>query len=152
MLHPAPDRRHALTDVEVEPLDKGRVDGPATGRQDLLDGQPGAEHHAVCDAHEAPAPVRLHHLRVAQLGQRHPARLGHWAFVLAPFGLHPLAKMRQECRAVVLEAIGQKQRDTAWRQHLGDLMHDALRHRQGAAADIDHHQQLALGSIAVHTQ
>jgi hypothetical protein len=24
-------------------------------------------------------------------------------------------------------------------------MHDALRHRQGAAADIDHHQQLARG-------
>ena len=53
--------------------------------------------------------------------------------------------MGQQCRAVVLEAIGQKQRHTAWRQHLGHLMHDALGHRQGAAADIDHHQQLALG-------
>ena len=53
--------------------------------------------------------------------------------------------MRQQCRAIVLEAIGQKQRDTAWRQHPGHLMHDALGHRQGAAAHIDHHQQLALG-------
>src|SRR5215471_8282510 len=38
---PTPDRRHPLTDVEVEPLDKRRVDGPAIGRQDLLDGQLG---------------------------------------------------------------------------------------------------------------
>ena len=53
--------------------------------------------------------------------------------------------MRQQRRGVVLEAIGQKQRHTAWRQHSGHLMHDALGHRQGAAADIDDHQQLARG-------
>src|SRR5262252_5777640 len=33
-------------------LHEGGVDGPATGCQDLLDGQPGAEHHAMCDADE----------------------------------------------------------------------------------------------------
>ena len=32
----------------------------------------------------------------------------------------------------------------SWRQHLGHLMHHALGHGQGAAADIDHHQQFAL--------
>jgi hypothetical protein len=46
--------------------------------------------------------------------------------------------MGQQRRAVVLEAIGQQQRHTIRRQHLGHLVHDALRHRQGAAADIDH--------------
>ena len=76
---PAPDRRHPLADVEVESFHKGGVDGPATRRQDLLDGQPGAEHHAVFDPHDAPAPVRLHHLRIEQLGQRHPPRLGQGA-------------------------------------------------------------------------
>jgi len=51
--------------------------------------------------------------------------------------------MAEECRGVVLEAIGEKQRYTTRCQHLGDLMHDALRHGQGAAANIGHHEQLA---------
>src|SRR5262249_21003864 len=72
---PAPDRRYALADVEVEPFDKRGVDGPAASRQDLFDGQPGAEHHAVPDAHETPTPVRLDDLRIAQRGQRYPPRL-----------------------------------------------------------------------------
>src|SRR5262252_5329408 len=95
-VHPAPDRRHPLTDIEVKPLDKRRVDGPATGCQDLLDGQLGAEDYAVCDAREAPTPVRLHHLRVAQRGQWHPTWFRSWPFVLAPFGLYPMAKMGQD--------------------------------------------------------
>jgi len=33
-VHPAPHRRYALTDVEVESLDEGRADRPATRRQD----------------------------------------------------------------------------------------------------------------------
>ena len=94
-VHAATHCRHALADVEIEPLDEGRVDRPATRRQDLLDGQSGAEHHPVFDAHEAPAPVRLDHLRVKQCGQWHPPRLGCGTFVLAPFGLHPMAKMSQ---------------------------------------------------------
>ena len=36
-------------DVEVETLYKGRVDGPATRRQELFDGQSGAEHDTVGD-------------------------------------------------------------------------------------------------------
>src|SRR4029453_15279079 len=39
-------------------FDKRGVDGPTTRCQDLLDSQLGAEHDAVCDPHEAPAPVR----------------------------------------------------------------------------------------------
>ena len=44
---------------EVESLHKGGVDLPATCRQDLLDRQLGAEHHAVLDPDETPTPVRL---------------------------------------------------------------------------------------------
>ena len=101
---PASDRRHALTEVEVETLHKGRIDGPATFRQDLFDGPLGAEHHAEFDPHEASTPGRLHHLRVEQRGQRHPTRLRSWPFILAPFGLPPLAKMGQQCRGGVREA------------------------------------------------
>src|SRR5215471_520044 len=50
-------------------LDKRRIDAPAPSRQDLRDGLPGAEHHAVGDVHEAPTPVCLDHLRVEQLWQ-----------------------------------------------------------------------------------
>jgi hypothetical protein len=63
-MDPTPDRRHALPDIEVQPCDKRGIDGPATWRQDLCDGSSGAEHHAVCDADEAPAPGRFHPLRV----------------------------------------------------------------------------------------
>jgi hypothetical protein len=67
-IDPTPDRCYPLTDVKVEPLDKGRVDRPATSRQDLLDSQLGTEHHPVFDPDEAPTPVRLDDLGVEQLG------------------------------------------------------------------------------------
>src|ERR687888_1853113 len=53
-------------------LDKRGVDGPATSCQKLLNGQPGAEHHAVFHPDEAPTPVGLHDLCIEQRGQRHP--------------------------------------------------------------------------------
>jgi hypothetical protein len=53
--------------------------------------------------------------------------------------------MGEQSRTVILEAVSQKQRDTARRQDPAHLMHDALGHRQGTAAHIDHHQQFALG-------
>ena len=56
--------------------------------------------------------------------------------------------MGQERRAVVFEAISQKKRHTAWRSYLGHLMHDALCHRQGAAAHIDHHEQLGVAGVS----
>jgi hypothetical protein len=49
-----------------------------------------------------------------------------------------MAKMAEQCRGVVLEAIGQKQWGTVRRQCLGHLMHHALRHGQGAGTDIDY--------------
>jgi len=58
--------------------------------------------------------------------------------------LPPLAKMGQQCRGVVLEAIGQTQRYAAWRQALDDLMHHPLGHRQGTSPDIDHEKQFTL--------
>src|SRR5712691_463790 len=54
-----PYGRHPLPDVQVEPLDKGRIDLPATGRQHLLDGLKGSEHHAVAHADETPTPYGL---------------------------------------------------------------------------------------------
>src|SRR6266853_5855925 len=68
-IDPASDRRYALADGEVEPLHKGSIDGPTTCCQDLLDGQLGAEHHAVLDTYDGPAPVRFHNLSIEQLGQ-----------------------------------------------------------------------------------
>src|SRR5262249_42971386 len=91
----APDRPHPLPEGEVEPFDKRRIDRPATSRQHLLDGQPGAEDHAVRDPHDTSTSVRLHDLRIEQLGPRHPPRLRSWTFVLAPCGVHPGAKMRE---------------------------------------------------------
>ena len=58
-IDPAPERRHPLTDIEVEALHKGRLDRPATGSQDLLHGQLGAEHHIVFDPYEAPTTPEL---------------------------------------------------------------------------------------------
>ena len=109
---PAPDRRHALAHIEGEPCDTRRLDRPASSRPPLLDGQPGAEDHAVLDPHETSTPGRLHDVSLEQLGQRHPTRLRSWTFVLAPCGLHPGATMRAQCRGVVLEAIRQQQRHT----------------------------------------
>ena len=59
-----PDCRHTLPDIQVEPLDKGRLALLATGRQHLLDGRQGPEHHAVTHAHQAPAPHGLDHLGI----------------------------------------------------------------------------------------
>ena len=52
--------------------------------------------------------------------------------------------MRHDGVEIMWVPVAQKKWHTAGRQHLGHLMHDALRHRQGAAAHIDHHQQLTL--------
>src|SRR2546426_10957767 len=101
------DGCYPLADVEVESLNKGGVDLPTTRRQDLLDGRQRAEHHAVLDLDKAAAPVRLHDLRIEELGQG--------PFGLTPLRLPPIAKVGQQGGAVILEAIGQKKRDTARR-------------------------------------
>src|SRR5262249_46710742 len=48
--------------------DEGGVDRPAIACQDLFDGQLRTEDHAVGDADDASAPVRLDYLSVEQLG------------------------------------------------------------------------------------
>ena len=57
----------------------------------------------VFDADDAPTPVRLHHLRIEQPGQWHPARFRLGPFGLSAFGLHPLAVMRNKRGEILLE-------------------------------------------------
>src|SRR5262247_3402708 len=53
-------------------LHKRGIDLPATRPQDLLDPLHGAKHHTVFHARDTPTPVRLHDLRIQQLGERYP--------------------------------------------------------------------------------
>jgi hypothetical protein len=57
-------RRDPLTQAQIEPLHKGRVDLPAAGRQHLLDSRFCAKHHAVCDRDDLPPSQGLHDLRI----------------------------------------------------------------------------------------
>ena len=50
----SPNRRHPLTQTQIEPLYEGGVDLPAAGGQDLLDRPLRAEHDAVLHLDEAP--------------------------------------------------------------------------------------------------
>jgi hypothetical protein len=61
---PTPDRRHALADIEIEPFDKGGIDLPATGNQDLLDRRTRAKHHLVVHPNHTLPPVPLAHVRI----------------------------------------------------------------------------------------
>ena len=88
---PSPDRGHMLTDGKVEPLHEGRVDVPATWGQHVIDGLQGTKHHAMLHVDEAPAPHGLDHLRVEQLRQGQPARLGYRALRLPARWLYPVA-------------------------------------------------------------
>jgi hypothetical protein len=54
----------------------------------------------------------------------------------------PLAVVRQQRRRILLEAIGEEERDTAGRQHLDDLVHHTWRHGQCALADVEGQEQL----------
>jgi hypothetical protein len=65
---PPPNRRHRLAQVQMQALDKGRIALPAPLGQDGLDGLGRAEDDAVGDPDNAPAPVPLDHLRLAQPG------------------------------------------------------------------------------------
>jgi len=104
-----------LADGEVHALNEGGIDLPATGRQHLLDRFKRAEHDPVPHPHQAPPAHGFDDLGLQELGQRHPARLGQGACRLPARGLHPLPKVAQQRRGVLLEAIGQKQRDTVGR-------------------------------------
>jgi hypothetical protein len=142
---PSLDRGDMLPDAAVDPLHKGGVDVPAVWRQDVVDGFEGAKHHVVRHVDETPAPHGLHHLRLEQVGQGHPARLGCWTLRLPARWLPPLLIVGEQGCRVRSKSIGQKERRTIGRQHLSDVVDEALRHRQGARADVDGHQQLGHG-------
>src|SRR5882724_3047864 len=93
---PPPDRGYMLTELQVEALDKTRVDLPTTLGQDRLDDLCRAEYDPVFHPDNAPAPIALHHLRIEQPGLRHPTRLGPGSVGLAALGLNPLPVMRHE--------------------------------------------------------
>src|SRR5215510_8887874 len=102
---PTPYRCYSLANIQVQPLDKRRVNLPATHRQDLLNPLHSAKHHPILDPHDASASVGLDHLGIKHLRQGHPAWFGQRAFVSTACRLPPLAKMGQEGCAVVLETI-----------------------------------------------
>src|SRR2546425_12737524 len=122
---------------QVDALNERGIDVPAAGRSDVLDRLQGAEHHAVPYPHQAPPPHGLDHLCIEELGPGHPAGLRHGTRGPAAWWLDPVAKVCQERSRILLEAVSHKQRHTAWRQDLGDLMHHALCHRTGALPDLD---------------
>jgi hypothetical protein len=56
-IDPSSNGGNALTDIEIEPLDHGRIDLPATRCQDLDHGLHSAKHHSVFHPHHTFVPV-----------------------------------------------------------------------------------------------
>src|SRR5882724_2623880 len=101
-----PDGRDMLAKVQIQALDKRRIDLPSSLGQHRLDGLSHAEHDPVLDPYEASTPIRLDDLGIEQLGLWPPARLGLGACGLAALGWHPLAIMRDERGEVRPKAVG----------------------------------------------
>jgi hypothetical protein len=59
-----PDGRDMLAKVQIQALDKRRIDLPTTLGQPRLDGLSHAEHNLVLDPHEASPAVGLDDLRI----------------------------------------------------------------------------------------
>src|SRR5918996_2931237 len=131
-----------LAQVQVEALGKRRVDLPASLGQYLLDYLTRAEHHAVFDPNDAPPAVGLDDLSIEELRQWHPAGFGHRPFALTPLGLNPLTVVSDQRGEVVPKAVSQKERCAIWRQDLGDLMDETLRHGEGALTDVKRQDEL----------
>ena len=102
-----------LADGEAHALYEGGIDLPATGRQYLVDRLQRAEHDPGPHV-DQPAMLRssppAHRGVVAQASTGLRGR----ACGLAARRLHPLSAMGQQSRGVLLEAIRQEQRYTAW--------------------------------------
>ena len=56
-IDPTADRRHMLAKVQIQALNKTRIDLLTALGQDRLDGLCRAEYHPVFDAHDASTPV-----------------------------------------------------------------------------------------------
>jgi hypothetical protein len=139
---PPPNGRDRLAQVQVEALGNRRVDLPASLGEYLLDGLTRAEHHAMFDPNDAPPAVGLDDLRIEELRQGHPAGFGYRPFALTPFGLNPLTVVCGQCDEVVPKAVSQKARCAIWRQDLGDLMDETLRHGESALTDVNRQDEL----------
>ena len=87
---------------------KAVFDLPAIRLQHLLDSGYGAKYHALRHPHQTPAPCGFDYLRIQEVRQRQPARLGVWPFVLAPWLLPPVFIVCQQRRRLLLEAIGEE--------------------------------------------
>src|SRR5215813_8793439 len=98
---PTSYRRYALPNVQVEPLDKGRIDRPPASSQGLLDRLTHPEHHPMLDIDQAPAPVGLDDLGITQSGQWHPPRLGSWTLGPLARRLMPKAAMGQDRHRII---------------------------------------------------
>jgi len=140
-----PDRRHSLTQAQIEPFDKRRIDLPAAGGQDLSHRRLRAEDDAMFDRHDPPPSHSLDHLSVEQRGQGHPAWFGRGACGLAPRRVHPAPEMRHNGGEIMRVPVAQKERHTPRRQQLRELMQYGLGHRQCAFTHLDAQEQLALG-------
>lgn len=71
--------RSPLTQAQIEPCDKHRLNPPAAGGQALIARRCCAEYHLVFDLDDLLSFPGLDHLHVENLGKRPPARLGRWA-------------------------------------------------------------------------
>jgi len=138
-------RRHMLTDGQGEALNESSVHPVAKWSQNDLDGLQGATHHAVPHADLTAPPHRLDHLRVEQLWQRHPARLGQGTYGLTPWRLHPVPIVGQQGRQILPKTIREKQRNTIRSQDLHHVVDHALGHRQRTVPDVEPKQQFTLG-------
>jgi hypothetical protein len=143
--HALSDRGHLLAEGEMGARDDGGIDLPARGGQHPLETSQGAEDPPGADTNQASAARGVDALRLAQGGSGHPAGFGRGACDLAAWRLDPVPVVRQQRHRLLLEAIGQEQWHTGRRSHLSSLMHDTLRHREGALADLERQQPLGDG-------
>src|SRR5262245_57683159 len=90
--HDAPSHRgHMLANGEVDTLNEGGVDLPALRGQHSLDPSHRATYDSVVYIDHASAPIPFDDLRVEQLRQGYPAKLGCRPLRLSTLALHPLA-------------------------------------------------------------
>jgi hypothetical protein len=142
-VNPTPDGGDMLPDVQIQALNQRRVDLPAVLGQDCLDRLQGAQHHPMTHPHQTPPAHRLDPLRIEPRRQGPPAGLRRGAGGLVAWWLDPGANVGQERSRLLLKAVGQTQRHTAWSPDLGDLMDHALRHRACAFPALHGQEPLA---------
>ena len=118
--------RDMLAQAEVEAFHQRGVDVPAQRAQNLIDGLDRAEDHTVHDVDSSLTPRGLDHLRIEQLRQGDPARLGQRPCGLTPRRLHPVPRGGEQGRRVLSQSIGHKERRTIGRQYLSDVVDEAL--------------------------